>query len=102
MKILDAGSDVVSLRTSATKTSNGWILNGRKSWVTSLLEAKKAIVFATVDRTLKHKGITAFLVDLSVSGVHKGKSHNKMGIRATSTCDLLLDNVEISSSNVLL
>uniref|UniRef100_A0A182P4B5 Short-chain specific acyl-CoA dehydrogenase, mitochondrial n=1 Tax=Anopheles epiroticus TaxID=199890 RepID=A0A182P4B5_9DIPT len=102
-----AGSDVAAMTTRATRDPNddgSWILNGTKAWVTSGVEAVAAIVFATVDPALKYKGITAFLVDFDggrLAGVHRGRPEEKLGIRGTSTCDLILDNVRVPEANVL-
>uniref|UniRef100_A0A182NTC8 Short-chain specific acyl-CoA dehydrogenase, mitochondrial n=1 Tax=Anopheles dirus TaxID=7168 RepID=A0A182NTC8_9DIPT len=100
-----AGSDVAALTTRATKHSNGsWMLNGTKAWVTSGVEAVAGIIFATVDPTLKYKGITAFLVDFDdgkLAGLHRGPPEDKLGIRGTSTCDITLENVHVPALNVL-
>uniref|UniRef100_A0A182QMC9 Short-chain specific acyl-CoA dehydrogenase, mitochondrial n=1 Tax=Anopheles farauti TaxID=69004 RepID=A0A182QMC9_9DIPT len=99
-----AGSDVAALSTRATRSSNGgWILNGTKAWVTSGVEAVAGIVFATVDPGLKYKGITAFLVDFDevLGGLRRGSPEEKLGIRGTSTCDLIFQNVHVPESNVL-
>ncbi|XP_058121683.1 short-chain specific acyl-CoA dehydrogenase, mitochondrial-like [Anopheles ziemanni] len=101
----DAGSDVAAMTTRATQGSDGcWILNGAKAWVTSGIEAVAGIVFATVDPSLKYKGITAFLVDFDadqLQGLTRGKPEDKLGIRGTSTCDLVLENVRVPETNVL-
>ncbi|XP_050077851.1 short-chain specific acyl-CoA dehydrogenase, mitochondrial-like [Anopheles maculipalpis] len=102
----DAGSDVAAMSTKAVKDANagGWILNGTKAWVTSGIEAVAGIIFATVDPALKYKGITAFLVDFdggNLAGLHRGRPEDKLGIRGTSTCDLMLENVRIPDANVL-
>ncbi|XP_053674828.1 short-chain specific acyl-CoA dehydrogenase, mitochondrial-like [Anopheles nili] len=100
-----AGSDVAALATTAKKDSNGsWILNGTKAWVTSGIEAVAGIVFATVDSSLRHKGITAFLIDFNdgnLDGLYRGPPQDKLGIRGTSTCDLVLDNVRVPEANIL-
>ncbi|XP_040166214.1 short-chain specific acyl-CoA dehydrogenase, mitochondrial-like [Anopheles arabiensis] len=100
-----AGSDVAAMTTRATRDADGsWILNGTKAWVTSGIESVAAIVFATVDPALKYKGITAFLVDFdsgALAGVHRGRPEDKLGIRGTSTCDLMLENVRVPEANVL-
>lgn len=87
--------------TSATKDGSSYILNGSKAWVTSGIEAETAVIFATVDKSLKHKGITAFIVDLSSPGVERGKNEKKFCIRATSTCSILLNDVKVPAENVL-
>uniref|UniRef100_V5G3M1 Short-chain specific acyl-CoA dehydrogenase, mitochondrial n=2 Tax=Anoplophora glabripennis TaxID=217634 RepID=V5G3M1_ANOGL len=97
----DAGSDVGAMSTIARLDGNSYILNGTKSWVTSGAEGKAAIVFATVDKTLKHKGITGFLVPLPSPGLSLGKKEDKMGIRSSSTCNLILEDVRIPKENVL-
>lgn len=98
----DAGSDVAALDTKAVKDGDFWVLNGTKAWVTSAIEAKTGIIFATIDPKLKHKGITAFLLDFQqAGGLTVGQSENKLGIRASSTCNLYLENVRIPVTNVL-
>ncbi|XP_052898860.1 short-chain specific acyl-CoA dehydrogenase, mitochondrial-like [Anopheles moucheti] len=100
-----AGSDVAAMTTRAAKDADGsWILNGTKGWVTSGIEAVAGIIFATVDPSLKYKGITAFLVDFeegNLAGLHRGRPEDKLGIRGTSTCDLILENVRVPAANVL-
>lgn len=87
--------------TNARNDGDIWILNGRKSWVTSAVESQAAIVFATIDRSKKHKGITAFLINMKAPGLSLGRKEKKLGIRATSTCDLVLEDVRVPSSNIL-
>uniref|UniRef100_A0A182WFJ6 Short-chain specific acyl-CoA dehydrogenase, mitochondrial n=1 Tax=Anopheles minimus TaxID=112268 RepID=A0A182WFJ6_9DIPT len=100
-----AGSDVAAMTTRAIKNEDGsWILNGTKGWVTSGIEAVAGIIFATVDPSLRYKGITAFLVDFdegNLGGLHRGRPEDKLGIRGTSTCDLILENVRVPAANVL-
>lgn len=90
-----------AISTTAIKDGSNWVLNGSKAWVTSGLEADMAIVFATIDKRLKHKGITAFLVDLNDEGVTRGPNERKMGIRGTSTCSLYLENVVVPDNYML-
>lgn len=90
-----AGSDVSSISTTAKEESDGFILNGTKSWVTSGCEGKAAVIFATIDKNLKHKGITAFLVPMESPGLSLGKKEDKLGIRGTSTCNIILENVKV-------
>ncbi|KAK4874527.1 hypothetical protein RN001_013887 [Aquatica leii] len=97
----DAGSDVANIQTTAVLKGDRYILNGTKSWVTSGLEGQAAVVFATVDKNKKHKGITAFLVPIPTPGLSVAKVENKMGIRASSTCVYALNNVEVPRCNVL-
>ncbi|XP_018322184.1 short-chain specific acyl-CoA dehydrogenase, mitochondrial-like [Agrilus planipennis] len=97
----DAGSDVGAISTTAILDGDHYILNGTKSWVTSGYEGKAVVVFATVDKKQKHKGITAFLIPLPYQGLSLGKKEDKMGIRASSTCNIILEDVRIPKENVL-
>lgn len=98
---VEAGSDVAGISTTAKKDGDHFILNGAKAWVTSGEQAEAVIVFATVDKSQKHKGIAAFLVDMNQPGVTRGKNEKKISIRATSTNTIHLDEVRVHSSNVL-
>lgn len=97
----DAGSDVSALATTAEQKGDFYILNGRKTWVTSGIEGKAAIVFATIDKSLKHKGICPFVVPVPTEGLSCGKPEEKMGIRASSTCDYILENVCVPKDNII-
>ncbi|XP_044253378.1 short-chain specific acyl-CoA dehydrogenase, mitochondrial-like [Tribolium madens] len=97
----DAGSDVGAMSTTAVADGDCYVLNGTKSWVTSGPVGKAAIVFATVDKQLKHKGITAFIVPLPSEGLTLGKNEDKLGIRASPTCNLIMENVVVPKSNVI-
>lgn len=97
----EAGSDVAAISTTAVKDGDYFILNGVKAWVTSGEQAEAVIVFATVDKSQKHKGIAAFLVDMNQAGVSRGKNERKISIRATSTNTINLNDVRVHSSNVL-
>lgn len=97
----EAGSDVAAISTTAVKDGDYFILNGTKAWVTSGEQAEAVIVFATVDKNKKHKGIAAFLVDMNQAGVSRGKNERKISIRATSTNTINLNDVRVHSSNVL-
>merc|ERR1711973_524624 len=87
--------------TTAVKTSNGWKLNGTKSWITNGYESEATVVFATTDKSLKHKGISAFLVPKPVDGLSLGKKEDKLGIRGSSTCNLIFEDCEIPLENLL-
>lgn len=89
------------METKARKDGDFYVLEGMKAWVTSAAEAKAGIIFATVDKSLKHKGITAFLVPFDAPGLELGRKESKMGIKASSTCDLILEDVRVSKENVL-
>lgn len=89
------------MSTTATKDGDHYILNGSKAWVTSGIEAETVVIFATLDKNLNHKGITAFIVDMETPGVQRGKNEKKFCIRATSTCQILLNDVRVPSENIL-
>ncbi|PNF39059.1 Short-chain specific acyl-CoA dehydrogenase, mitochondrial [Cryptotermes secundus] len=96
-----AGSDVGAMLTTAKLDGDEWVLNGTKAWVTSAYEAKAAVVFATIDKSKKHRGITAFLIPIPTPGFSLGKKEDKMGIRASSTCNLILEDVKVPREHVL-
>ncbi len=96
-----SGSDAFALATAARPDGDGYILNGRKLWISNAAEAGLFIVFATVDAALGYKGITAFLVDRDTPGFTIGKKEDKLGVRASSTCELLFDDCRIPASAVL-
>lgn len=97
----DAGSDAFALQTRATLEGDHYRLNGRKLWTSNGREAGLYIVFATVDPGQGYRGITAFLVDRQTPGFAVGRVEKKLGIRASSTCELLLDNCLVPRDNVL-
>ena len=96
-----SGSDAFGLATRATKKGDRWFLNGRKLWITNGADAGLYIVFATVDPGAGYKGITAFIVERSFKGFAVGKKEDKLGIRASSTTELLFDECEVPDANVL-
>ncbi|MCE2455308.1 MAG: acyl-CoA dehydrogenase [Gemmatimonadetes bacterium] len=96
-----SGSDAFALRCRAVKDGGDWVLNGRKMWITNGGEASFFIVFATVDPGAGYKGITAFLVERDASGVTVGKHEDKLGIRASSTTELVIEDVRVSGARVL-
>jgi len=97
------GSDAGAASTTATLSEDGneWIINGTKAWITNAYEASAAVVFATTDKNLKHKGISAFIVPMDVEGFSLGNKEDKLGIRASSTANLIMDNVRIPRNNLL-
>ncbi len=97
----DSGSDAFGLQTRAVLKGSEYVLNGRKLWITNAKEAGLFVLFATLDRTAGYKGITAFLVDNSFPGFSVGKKEDKLGIRASSTCELILEDCRIPNQNVL-
>jgi len=97
-----SGSDAFALQTRATAQPDGsFVLNGRKLWITNGAEADFFIIFATVDPSKGYKGITAFIVERGFNGFAVGKKEDKLGIRASSTCELILDGVRVPAANVL-
>lgn len=89
------GSDAGAAKTTAVRQGDSWVLNGTKAWITNGYEANAAIVFATTDRAKKQKGISAFLVPMPTAGLALGKKEDKLGIRATSTCNLIFEDCRI-------
>jgi butyryl-CoA dehydrogenase/short/branched chain acyl-CoA dehydrogenase len=96
-----AGSDAFALQTHATLDGDHYVLNGRKLWTTNAREAGLYIIFATVDPSKGYRGITAFIVERDFPGFALGKVEKKLGIRASSTCELLLDQCLVPKQNVL-
>ena len=96
-----SGSDAFALETRARYDNDFFHLNGQKLWITNGKEASLFIVFATTDPSLGYKGITAFLVEKTLEGFEVGKKEDKLGIRASSTCEVLLENCRVPESNVL-
>lgn len=96
-----SGSDAFALQTKAEKTANGYKINGSKMWITNSIEAGVFIVFANIDPGKGYKGITAFIVEKDTPGFNIAKKEKKLGIRASSTCVLNFDDVEIPRSHLL-
>jgi alkylation response protein AidB-like acyl-CoA dehydrogenase len=96
-----SGSDAFALATRAERRGDRWVLGGRKLWITNAAESSLFIVFANADPSQGYKGITAFLVERGFSGFSVGKKEDKLGIRASSTCELVLDDCEVPQENVL-
>jgi len=96
-----SGSDAFALQTRAEATSAGYCLNGRKLWISNAREAGLFIVFATLDPAKGYRGITAFLIEKGTPGFTVGRKEDKLGIRASSTCELILDNCEVPREAVL-
>src|ERR1039458_9482380 len=96
-----SGSDAFALQTKAELKGNEFVLNGRKLWITNSKEAGLFILFATVDATKGYKGITAFLIEKDSPGFTVGKKEDKLGIRASSTCELILEDCRVPRENVL-
>jgi alkylation response protein AidB-like acyl-CoA dehydrogenase len=96
-----SGSDAFALQTRAEPAPAGFRLNGRKLWISNAREAGLFIVFATLDPSAGYRGITAFLVEKGTPGFTVGRKEDKLGIRASSTCELILDNCEVPRENLL-
>ncbi len=96
-----SGSDAFALKARAEKRGDRYVLNGRKLWITNAHESSLFIVFANLDPDKGYKGISAFLVERGFTGFSVGKKEDKLGIRASSTCELMLDDCEVPEENVL-
>jgi alkylation response protein AidB-like acyl-CoA dehydrogenase len=96
-----SGSDAFALQCKAERTATGWKLSGHKLWITNGAEAEIFVVFANTDLAKGYRGITAFIVEKSFAGFSVGKKEDKLGIRASSTCELILDGVDVPDANVL-
>ncbi len=96
-----SGSDAFAMQTRAQLQRSDYLLNGRKLWITNGKEAGVFILFATVDPAAGYKGITAFIVEKSFPGFSVGKKEDKLGIRASSTCELVLEDCRVPRENVL-
>jgi acyl-CoA dehydrogenase len=96
-----AGTDVVSISTTAKKEGNHYILNGTKQFITNGREAGVYLVFAMTDKEKRHKGMSAFIVEKDTPGFSIGKLEHKLGIRASSTAELIFENCKVPASNLL-
>lgn len=96
-----AGSDAFALATRATPQGDGFSISGRKLWITNAAEAGLFLVFATVDPSAGYRGITCFLVERGTRGFEVGRKEDKLGIRASSTCELILNDVQVPADHVL-
>jgi butyryl-CoA dehydrogenase/short/branched chain acyl-CoA dehydrogenase len=96
-----SGSDAFALQTKAELKGSDYVLNGRKLWITNGKEAGIFILFATIDPSAGYKGITAFIIEKDFPGFTVGKKEDKLGIRASSTCELILEDCRVPKSNVL-
>lgn len=96
-----SGSDAFALQTRAVRRGDDYVLNGQKLWITNAKEAGLFVVFATVDPSAGYKGITAFVVEKGAAGFSLGKKEDKLGIRASSTCELVFRDCVVPASQVL-
>ena len=96
-----SGSDAFALQTRAELKGTDYVINGRKLWITNAKEAGLFILLATIDPSAGYKGITAFLIEKDFPGFTVGKKEDKLGIRASSTCELILEDCHVPAANVL-
>jgi alkylation response protein AidB-like acyl-CoA dehydrogenase len=96
-----SGSDAFGLQTRAREDGDAWVVTGRKLWITNANEADIFIVFANVNPEAGYRGISAFIVERGMAGFTVGKKEDKLGIRASSTCELLLEDCRVPKANVL-
>ena len=96
-----SGSDAFALQARAEKKDDHYLLNGQKLWITNAKEAELFVVFATVDPAAGYKGIHAFLVEKGYPGFALGKKEDKLGIRASSTCEIVLEDCKVPAANLL-
>jgi alkylation response protein AidB-like acyl-CoA dehydrogenase len=97
----DTGSDAANQKTRARKTDSGWVINGSKMWISNGNNAKLALVFAQTDPEKGHRGVACFLVDTDQPGFQPQPIHGKLGLRASDTAEIALDDVEVSDDQVL-
>ncbi len=96
-----SGSDAFALSTRAVDHGDHFLLTGRKLWITNAAEAGLYLLFATLDPAAGYRGITAFLIERGFAGFQIGKKEDKLGLRASSTCELILDNCRVPRENVM-
>jgi butyryl-CoA dehydrogenase len=97
----DAGSDASNIHTTATKDGGSYIINGTKQWITNGGEANFYTIFAMTDKSRGARGLSAFIVEKGTPGFSFGKKENKLGIRASSTCELIFDECRIPTENLI-
>jgi len=96
-----SGSDAFALKTTAIKKGNQYVINGTKAWITNSNEAGLFVVFANVDQSKGYKGITAFVVDRKNPGIRVGKKEDKLGIRASTTCEVIFEDCVVHERDIL-
>jgi len=97
----EAGSDSSGTRTTAVKDGEGWVLNGSKNFITNASVGSVAVLMAVTDRDKGNKGISAFIVELDNPGIRVGKKENKLGMRASDTCTLVMEDCRVPAGNLL-
>jgi alkylation response protein AidB-like acyl-CoA dehydrogenase len=96
-----SGSDAAGMRTTAVKDGNDWVLNGTKNFITNASYADMSVVLVVTDRNDQKHGITAFAVEMDRKGIHAGKKENKLGMRASDTAELVMEDCRVPASNIL-
>jgi len=96
-----SGSDAAGMRTNAVKDGNDWILNGTKNFITNASHADISVVIAVTDRNDQKRGMTAFAIEMDRKGIHPGKKENKLGMRASDTAELVMEDCRLPASSVL-
>src|SRR5438105_13796650 len=96
-----SGSDAFAMQTRAELRGDEYVINGRKLWITNAKEAGIFILFANVDPSAGYRGITAFIVEKESPGFSVGKKEDKLGIRASSTCELIMEDMRVPKANIL-
>ena len=96
-----SGSDAAAMATTARRRNGSWVLNGSKQFITNADVAETLVVFANADRSAGHRGVCAFIVSSGTPGMQINPQHNKMGVRASSTCEIVFDGAEISTDNLI-
>ncbi len=96
-----SGSDAFAMESRATRTATGYRITGRKLWISNAREAGLFLVFANLDPSAGYRGITAFLVPADAAGLTVGRKEDKLGIRASSTCEVMFEDCEIAAENLL-
>jgi alkylation response protein AidB-like acyl-CoA dehydrogenase len=97
----EAGSDSGGTKTTAVRDGSAWILNGSKNFITNASVARVAVLMAVTDRTRRNRGISAFIVELDNPGIRIGKKENKLGMRASDTCTLVMEDCRVPEGNLL-
>lgn len=97
----NSGSDAFALATRAVPDNSDYLLTGRKLWISNAAEAGLFLVFATVNPEAGHRGITCFLIERDTPGITVGRKEDKLGIRCSSTCEVVLDNCRVPAANIL-
>lgn len=95
------GSDAGAASTTAVQDGDDWIITGTKAWITNAYESSATIIFATTDKSQRHKGISAFVVPMDAEGFSLGAKEDKLGIRASSTANLIMEGVRIPGKNLI-